>query len=408
MRRVVITGYDIICPIGNTKEEVKKSFYNKTSGVELIPEWKELKGLRSFVGGTVKNLDEKVLDRKIRRSMGKLSVMNTITAINALKHAGIPDEMLSSGRLGCAAASTIGSPQAFNDFFHELIVNKSIDQIQSMTFLKLMNHTTVANIAVSLGITGRVFSPSSACTSSSQSIGMSYEYIKYGLQDVMLAGGGEELHHTTVAVFDIMDVACRTHNDNPKEASQPFNKDRGGIVVGEGAGMVVLEELEHAKKRGATIYGEVIGFSSLCDGHHMSTPSSDGMKATMVEAIKNAGIKVEDIDYINAHATATETGDVAESQATREIFGNKTPVSGTKSFTGHTLGGCGVHEVIYSLMMIEDKTMYPTINLKNIDPRCEGLDIVTDLRKKDLNIVLSNNFAFGGINTSLLLKKYNK
>ena len=167
MRRVVITGYDIICPIGNTKEDVKKSFYNKTSGVELIPEWKELKGLRSFVGGTVKNLDEKVLDRKIRRSMGKLSVMNTITAINALKHSGIPDEMLSSGRLGCAAASTIGSPQAFNDFFHELIVNKSIDQIQSMTFLKLMNHTTVANIAVSLGITGRVFSPSSACTSSS-------------------------------------------------------------------------------------------------------------------------------------------------------------------------------------------------------------------------------------------------
>ena len=277
-----------------------------------------------------------------------------------------------------------------------------------MTFLKLMNHTTVANIAVSLGITGRVFSPSSACTSSSQSIGMSYEYIKYGLQDVMLAGGGEELHHTTVAVFDIMDVACRTHNDNPKEASQPFNKKRGGIVVGEGAGMVVLEELEHAKKRGATIYGEVIGFSSLCDGHHMSTPSSEGMKATMIEAIKNAGIKKEDIDYINAHATATETGDVAESQATREIFGNKTPLSGTKSFTGHTLGSCGVHEVIYSLMMIEDKTMYPTINLTNIDPRCEGLDIVTDLRKKDLNIVLSNNFAFGGINTSILLKKYDK
>ena len=237
---------------------------------------------------------------------------------------------------------------------------------------------------------------------------MSYEYIKYGLQDVMLAGGGEELHHTTVAVFDIMDVACRTHNDNPKEASQPFNKKRGGIVVGEGAGMVVLEELEHAKKRGATIYGEVIGFSSLCDGHHMSTPSSEGMKATMIEAIKNAGIKKEDIDYINAHATATETGDVAESQATREIFGNKTPLSGTKSFTGHTLGSCGVHEVIYSLMMIEDKTMYPTINLTNIDPRCEGLDIVTDLRKKDLNIVLSNNFAFGGINTSILLKKYDK
>lgn len=406
MKRVVITGYDIITPIGNTIEEVRKSFMTKESGVEFVPEWENIKGIKSFVAGTVKNFNEKLLDRKLRRSMGKLSIMNTVTAINALKHAGIPDEMLSSGRLGCAAASTIGSPHAFNEFFHELIVNKSIDQIQSMTFLKLMNHTTAANIAVSLGITGRVFSPSSACTSSSQSIGMAYEYIKYGLQDVMIAGGGEELHHTTVSVFDIMDVTCRTHNDNPKEASQPFSKTRGGVVVGEGAGIIVLEELERAKRRGAKIYGEIIGFSSLCDGHHMSTPSSDGMKATMEQAIEIAGINLDDIDYVNAHATATDTGDVAESQAMRELFGDKIPVSATKSFTGHTLGACGVHETVYSLMMMEDSTIYPTINLKEIDPRCEGLTIITDSTKKDLNIILSNNFAFGGINTSLLLKKY--
>jgi len=405
-RRVVITGFDLMCPIGNTKEEVRNNFLNKISGVEFIPEWQNIKGIRSFVGGTVKNLDEKILDRKIRRSMGKLSIMNTITAKRALENAGIGQDLISSGRLGCASASTIGSPQAFEDFFGELIVNKSVEQIPSMTFLKLMNHTTAANVAVSLGITGRVFSPASACTSSSQAIGFSYEAIKYGMQDIMIAGGGEELHHTTVGVFDIMDVACKNSNENPKEASRPFDINRGGVVVAEGAAMIVLEELEHAKKRGAKILGEVIGFSSLCDGHHMSTPESAGMKATMIEALKYANLKPEQIDYINAHATATDTGDSAEAQATREVFGSKTPVSATKSYTGHTLGGAGVHELIYCLMMIEDSLIYPTLNLKNLDPRCEGINIITDITKKELNYVLSNNFAFGGINTSIIIKKY--
>lgn len=407
MRRVVITGHGIISPIGQTKDEVKNAFYNRESGVEYIGEWKKIKGLKSFVGGTIKDFDASELDRKSRRSMGLLSIYNTIAAKHAMEEAGITTELMQSGRLGAAAASTIGSPLAYEEFFEELIVNKSIDQIKSMTFLKIMNHTTVANLAVHFGITGRVFSPSSACTSSSQSIGMAYETVKYGIQDVMVAGGGEELHHTTVSVFDIMNVACATHNDNPKEASSPFDKDRGGIVVGEGAGMLVLEELEHAKKRGATIYGEIIGFSSLCDGHHMSTPSKEGMEATMRGAMENAGLSINDIDYINAHATATETGDVAESQATKAVFGNKVPLSATKSYTGHTLGACGAHEAIYSLYMMEDNKIYPTINLKNIDPRCEGIDIVTELKDKQIDTVLSNNFAFGGINTSIILRKYN-
>ncbi len=405
MRRVVITGIGVISPIGNTKEEIKDSFYNKKSGVVRVDEWEDLKGLQSFVAGTVKKFNEKELDRKERRSMGKLSVMNTITAKQAIADSGITEEMLHSGRLGCAAASTIGSPKAYEDFFHELLINKSIDQIPSMTFLKLMNHTTVANIATPLGIKGRVFSPSSACTSSSQAIGMSYEAIKYGLQDVMIAGGGEELHYTTVSVFDIMDVACRNANDNPAMASRPFDKDRGGVVVGEGAGMVVLEEYEHAKARGAKIYAEVVGFSSLCDGHHLSTPSSDGMKATMVSALDDANLKPEDIDYVNPHATATSAGDVAESAATRELFGSEMPLSATKSYTGHTLGASGVHELIFSLYMMEDDMIYPTINLENVDPQCEGLNIITELTKKELNAVMTNNFAFGGIDTSIILKK---
>lgn len=406
MRRVVITGLGAVTPIGNSKEAIKEAFYNKKSGVvSMKGKWEDLKGLNSFVAGTVKDLNQKVLDRKVRRSMGDVAIYSAICAKEALADSGIDESMLSSGRLGVAAASTIGSPQAYQDFFHEIIKEKSISSITSMTFLKVMSHTTAANIAVSMGITGRVFSPASACTSSSQAIGMSYEAIKYGMQDVMICGGAEEVHETTVAVFDILNVASAGHNDSPTLTPAPFDANRDGMVVGEGAGMVILEEYEHAVKRGAKIYGEIVGFSSLCDGSHMSTPSKEGMVATMQQALQSAELNTEDIDYINAHATATATGDVAEAAATAEVFGKSTPVSATKSFTGHTLGACGAHELIYSLYMFEDNLIYPTINLKNVDPQCEGIDIVTELKEKKLKTILTNNFAFGGINTSIILKK---
>ena len=405
MRRVVITGLGILSPIGNDKETIIESFTNKKSGVAYIPEWEKITGLKSRVAGIVKNIDEKVLDRKLRRSMGKVSLFYEIAEKHQIDDAGLSEQLLKSGRLGVAAASTIGSPQAYEDFFYEIFKTNSIEQITSMTFLKIMNHTTAANIAVNYGITGRVFSPSSACTSSSQSIGMSYETIRYGIQDVMLAGGAEEVHHTTAATFDILNVASKGFNDNPSNTPSPFDRDRDGIVVGEGGGIVVLEEYQHALNRGAKIYGEIIGFSSLCDGSHMSTPSKEGMVITMKQALEDAGINNNDIDYINAHATATDTGDVAESQATKEVFGNKTPLSATKSFTGHTLGACGVHEFIYSLYMLEKNQIFPTINLKNIDPRCEGINIITELQNKEINTVITNNFAFGGINTSIIIKK---
>lgn len=405
MRRVVITGYGIISPIGNNKEEIKNSFYNKKSGIVNIPEWSKIEGLRSNVAGTAKNIDQKILDRKSRRSMGNVAIFATISAKNAIDDSKLTNELLRSGRVGVASSSTIGSPQAYEDFFYEIFRTNSISQITSMSFLKIMSHTTAANIAVNFGITGRVFSTASACTSSSQAIGMSYETIKYGIQDIMIAGGAEELHHTTAATFDILNVASYKFNDKPYLTPAPFDRDRDGMVVGEGGGMIVLEELEHAKKRGAKIYAEIIGFSSLCDGHHMSTPSKEGMLLTMKEALQKSELTPDHIDYINAHATATETGDIAESQATYEIFGNNTPLSATKSFTGHTLGACGAHEIIFSIFMMEDNMIYPTINFKSLDPRCSPINIITENTKKELNIILSNNFAFGGINTSLIIKK---
>ena len=405
MRRVVVTGFGILSPIGNSKDEIKDSFINKKSGIVYMPEWEKIKGLKSRIAGTVKNFDEKILDRKMRRSMGKVSLFSSISAMKAIEDAGLTKDVLESGRLGVAAASTIGSPQSYEDFFYEIFKTSSIEEITSMTFLKIMNHTTAANIAVNFGITGRVFSPSSACTSSSQSIGMSYETIKYGIQDVMLAGGAEEVHHTTAATFDILNAASFNYNDNPSLTPKPFDKDRDGIVVGEGGGIVVLEEMEHAKKRGAKIYAEIIGFSSLSDGNHMSTPSKEGMVKTMKEALVNAKMNAEDIDYINAHATATELGDIAESQATMEVFGNEVPVGATKSFTGHTLGACGVHEFIYSLFMLKEDLIYPTINFNELDPRCEKIKIIKEITEKKLETIVSNNFAFGGINTSIIISK---
>src|SRR4030042_1922737 len=236
MRRVVITGYGIISPIGNNKEEIKNSFYNKKSGIVNIPEWSKIDGLRSNVAGTAKNIDHKILDRKARRSMGNVALYATISAKNAIEDSKLSNELLSSGRVGIAASSTIGSPQAYEDFFYEIFRTNSISQITSMSFLKIMSHTTAANIAVNFGITGRVFSTASACTSSSQAIGMSFETIKYGIQDIMIAGGAEEIHHTTAATFDILNVASYKFNDKPHLTPAPFDKDRDGMVVGEGGG----------------------------------------------------------------------------------------------------------------------------------------------------------------------------
>lgn len=406
MRRVVITGLGILSPIGNDLKTIEDSFINKKSGVIYMPEWEKITSLKSRVAGTVKNINAKLLDRKARRSMGKVAIFSALCAKTAIEDAGLTQEILQSGKTGVAAASTIGSPQAYEDFFYEIFKTNSLEQITSMTFLKVMNHTTAANIAVNWGITGRVFSPSSACTSASQSIGMSYETIKFGIQDVMIAGGAEEVHHTTAGTFDILNAASSGYNDRPTETPSPFDRDRDGIVVGEGSGMIILEELEHAKKRGAKIYGEIIGFSSLCDGHHISTPSSEGMTRTIKAALENANLNAGDIDYINAHATATRAGDSAEAKATYEVFGDKVPLSATKSFTGHTLGACGAHEVIYSLMMLDKNVIYPTINLRNRDPECQNINVVTELMENDLNTIISNNFAFGGINTSIIIRKF--
>jgi 3-oxoacyl-[acyl-carrier-protein] synthase II len=272
-----------------------------------------------------------------------------------------------------------------------------------------MSHTTTANLAGLYGIRGRVISTCAACVSASQAVGAGYEAISVGAQKVMLCGGSEELHWVPAGVFDILFATSHRYNDRPHLSPRPFDVGRDGLVIAEGAGTVVLEELEHAKKRGAHIHAEVLGYGTNCDGSHLTAPSSDGMADAMRLALRDAGLGPQDIQYVNAHATATQIGDVSESHATRAVLGENVPISSTKGFTGHTLGACGTIEVAFCIAMMRDEFLAPTRNLSDLDPECAYLDYVTDEpRHQKVDRVMTNNFAFGGINTSLVLGRYSE
>jgi 3-oxoacyl-[acyl-carrier-protein] synthase II len=268
-----------------------------------------------------------------------------------------------------------------------------------------MSHTCAANCALAFGISGRVWGPNSACTSASQSIGLGFDTVRAGAQDVMICGGAEEAHYTTAATFNLAGAASTGYSDRPQSTPRPFDARRDGMVVGEGAGIVVLERLAHAKARGAKIYGELIGFATTCDGEHITSPAEHGMARAMALALESAGIAASDVDYINAHATGTDLGDSTEARATARIFGDRVPVSSTKGYIGHTLGACGGIESIFALAMIKAGFAAPTLNLETIDPACSGVWHLQQPLDRRVRVAMNNNFAFGGINTSLLFRE---
>lgn len=307
--------------------------------------------------------------------------------------------------MGVSYGSSVGSPVAIGDFAN-MITRRTTEGITATTYIKMMSHTAAVNIGVFFGLTGRIIPTSSACTAGSQGLGYAYETIQSGRQVAMLAGGAEELDAIDAAVFDTL-FATSTTNDTPQRTPRPFDAHRDGLVLGEGACTFVLEELEHAKARGARILGEIVGFGTNSDGTHVTQPSSATMAQAMRQALAGAGLVPSDIGYINAHGTATDHGDVAESNATAEVFGASVPISTLKSYMGHTLGACGALEAWMTLEMMRDGWFAPTINLSEIDPRCGNLDyIMGEGRIIDTDIVMSNNFAFGGINTSLILRRW--
>jgi len=408
LKRVVVTGMAGISPVGADWPTVRQRLQARVGAVVCMEEWKQYQGLNTLLAAPAVPFDlpPERYPRKAVRAMGRVSILAVRAADLALADAGLLGHpALKDGSTGVAFGSSTGNPDAVGDFAR-MLIDKTTDGITATTYIRMMPHTTAVSVAVYFGLRGRVYTTSSACTSGSQAIGYSYEAIKWGKQRVMVAGGAEELTPTEAAVFDtLFATSCR--NDTPGRTPRPFDRDRDGLVVGEGSGALILEELEHALARGARIHAEVVGFGTNCDGSHVTQPQAETMAEAVQAAVDDSGLDPSEIGYVNAHGTATEHGDIAETRATRKVFGRPVPISSLKSYFGHTLGACGALEAWMSVGMMNEGWMAPTLNLDNVDERCADLDYVRgDVRELSMGAVMSNNFAFGGINTSLIFKKW--
>ena len=408
MKRVVVSGVGAISPLGHDWATVKNRLQARRNAVQVMAEWADYDGLNTQVGAPAAPFTLPVhYNRKTMRSMGRVAVMATRASELALEDAGLlGDAMVKSGRMGIAYGSSAGTPASIGDF-GRMIAEKSTEGINATTYIKMMSHTAAVNIGVFFGITGRIITTSSACTSGSQGIGYAFEAIQSGKQVAMLAGGAEELDATEAAVFDTLFATSFKHNDSPELTPRPFDAHRDGLVLGEGACTLVLEELEHAKARGARIYAEILAYGTNSDGRHVTQPNMETMAGAMRLALDDARLSPVDISYVNAHGTATDHGDVAEAGATHTVFGERIPISSLKSYMGHTLGACGALEAWMSIEMLRDGWFAPTLNLSSIDPRCAPLDYLVDGgRHIEGEFLMTNNFAFGGINTSLIVRRW--
>jgi 3-oxoacyl-[acyl-carrier-protein] synthase II len=405
MRRVAISGIGLVTPIGNGLADVGGALERGEHGIVRMTEWQHVTELGSLVAGVV-SAELPDFPRKRIRTMGRVAMLALAATDQAIADAGLDEETLTSERTGLTYGSTHGSTSATEQFCRQLLLRDSLLGVPGSSYLKFMSHTCAANLAQTYGIRGRVVPIISACTSATQSIGAAYEAIKFGLQDVMIAGGAEENHFVHAAVFDLVYAASQKYNDAPELTPRPFDIDRDGLVVSEGAGTLVLEDWDRAHERGAHIYAELTGYGASCDGTHVTSPSPEGMARAMQLALKDAALEASAIDYVNGHATGTVIGDIAESQAVSSVFGDGTPLSSTKGHTGHTLGACGAIEAAVCCWSLASDLLPPTRNLARVDPRCAKLDYVMgEPRRLHSRRVMSNNFAFGGINASLVLER---
>ncbi len=403
MKRVVVTGMGGLSSIGNDWKSVSDRLRAGRNGVVVRSDWDDIDGLRTRLAAPVADLDVSGYPRKRTRSMGRDSLLSTRATELALGDAGLLESpLLGDGSTGIAYGSTSGSPAAMGVWADKLFAKRTLSGIGANEYVRMMSHTCAANIAQFFGVRGRVIPTCSACTSGSQGIGYAYEAVKYGHHPLMLGGGAEELHEIDAAVFDIL-YAASTRNDQPETTPRPFDVDRDGLVVSEGAATFVLEELSHARARGARIHAEVLGYATNCDGRHITNPDAEGMERVMRMGLADAGRAPEDVGYVNAHGTATEVGDIAESTAMQSVYGSRVPTSSLKSYLGHALGACGALEAWMTVEMMNAGWYAPTLNLDRIDPRCGELDYITGgVREIGADCVVSNNFAFGGVNTSLV------
>ncbi|CAH0534067.1 3-oxoacyl-[acyl-carrier-protein] synthase 1 [Vibrio stylophorae] len=402
MKRVVITGMGIISSIGNNVEEVKASLKAGKSGISRSEQFAE-QGLRSQVWGDLKINPADHIDRKQMRFMGDAAAYAFLSMEQAIADANLTEEQVSNERTGLVAGS--GGASSLNQAVAvDTLRERGVKRIGPYMVPRTMSSTVSACLATPFKIKGVNYTMSSACATSAHCIGHAAELIQLGKQDVVFAGGGEELHWTLTMMFDAMGALSTKYNDTPELASRTYDADRDGFVISGGGGMLVLEELEHALARGAKIYAEVVGYGATSDGYDMVAPSGEGAVRCMKMAMKDLDAP---IDYVNTHGTSTPVGDVKELAAIQELFGQNSPaISATKAMTGHALGAAGVHEAIYSLLMLDNDFIAPSINIENLDEAAHGLDIVTEMREQALTTVMSNSFGFGGTNATLVMKKY--
>lgn len=407
LRRVAITGMAGVTAFGNDWSAIKPRLQACRNAVVHMPDWDHVAGLNTRLAAPIPDFTLPAHYTRVQtRAMGRVAQLSTVATGHALVRAGlVGDPVLTGGQAGIAYGSSTGSTAPIRDF-GRLLNENDTGAITATTYVRMMPHTAAVNTGLFFGIRGRLIPTSSACTSGSQAIGYAAEAIRHGYQTVMIAGGAEELCVSEAVVFDTV-FATSLRNDAPETTPRPFDRDRDGLVVGEGAATFILEDYEHALARGAVILGEVLGFATNCDATHITQPNRDTMQACIHSAMMQSGLAPEAIGFISAHGTATDRGDVAESHATHALFGERAPVASLKSYFGHTLGACGALETWLTLEMAHDGWFAPTINLENPDPACAPLDHVTGSgRHLDVEHIISNNFAFGGVNTSLVIRRH--
>ena len=409
LRRVVVTGGSMVSALGNDWQTALKNLRAKKNFVRYMNEWDEkypLMNTRLAVPVDFE-IDKEKYPRKAIRGMGRVAQMALVATDGALEDAGLAgSEELSAGRTGIAYGSSIGSVDPLMEMYSMLVTNDT-SKVGSTTYIKAMPQTCAANLEVYYHLTGRIITTNTACTSGSLSIGYAYEAIKWGKQDIMIAGGAEEFCTMDTATFDTL-FSTSTKNSTPQLTPSAYDKDRDGLVIGEGSGTLILEEYEHAKARGAKIYAEIAGFGTTTDGTHITSPNRPTIARAIQLALEDAGLSPDQIGYINTHGTGTTAGDITESNATFDVFKRAVPVSTVKNYIGHTLGACGAIESWLTINMMREGWFMPNLNLVNLDPECAPLDYITgDGRNIQTDYVMNNNFAFGGINTSLIFKRVN-
>ena len=404
VRRVVVTGMGAVSPLGNDVETSFARLKVFENCVQVLPELAEYKNLNAHIGCRTAFVRPAEWTRKTTRTMGDVAMYALSATEQAVAQAGLEEADLQSGRTGVAYGSCSGSIAPMLDFY-SMLKTKEVVGVTSGTYIKLMPQTTACNLSVHFRTHGRLVPTGTACTSGSLAIGNAAELIRWGVQDVMIAGGAEEFSPTQVAVFDTL-YATSLRNDEPRATPAPYDADRDGLVIGDGAATFVLEEYEHARARGATILAEVMGFAETTDGTHVTNPNAETMASALTGALRDAGLDAAAVGYVSGHGTATKAGDVAETSATRAAFGRAVPTSSTTSYAGHALAACGALEAAMAVKSLHAGWYPPTLNLRHVDPACAELDYVTgDGRTLDIEYAMSNNFAFGGVNTSLVFRR---